>query len=253
MYNMTDSILLETIKKCFMKNIRVCKDNNVKIWWFPKDFSQSQFGNKFTGSNACSIIALLVALRCNDEKIQIGDFIETPVNEQIVCILAESIIEGNNLHRKLLVTGALKFLNMTIPEAIDAIGHKIRYMIEWKSLIFKLNMKKSLYKELNRLLNVWQGNIPADCGSSLFVTLISQQRTVLLIFQYEWHKQVTFVDSHLHLPFGAVMAQVDICNLEDLCLWYYSILKRYTQSSPKCYEISFFYFKNFESGKDILK
>lgn len=46
---------------------------HVTIWWFVKDFSQSSFNfkNVSTGSNACTIITVLLAARCHYEDIKV--------------------------------------------------------------------------------------------------------------------------------------------------------------------------------------
>lgn len=45
---------------------------NVKISWFESSFSQSQYNGTFgNGSNACTIIAVLVAAKCHKEQIEV--------------------------------------------------------------------------------------------------------------------------------------------------------------------------------------
>jgi len=67
---------------------------HVRIWWFPRDFSQSWFGGRDTGSNPCTLIALLVAQRCYQQEIKIWDHEEQSLNTQLISALADSIVEG---------------------------------------------------------------------------------------------------------------------------------------------------------------
>lgn len=48
-----------------------------------------------------------------------------------------------------------------------------------------MDLRESLYKELCDIFKDWQSNIPARCGSDLYVILICEHRTVLIIFQKE--------------------------------------------------------------------
>lgn len=57
------------------------------------------------------------------------------------------------------------------------------------------------------------------------------------------------VDSHQHLPYGAVMAQVPQHKLSSLCHWYHNVFLKFYGVSPNCYELSYLYFKRFEFGE----
>ncbi|XP_049775541.1 uncharacterized protein LOC126235860 isoform X3 [Schistocerca nitens] len=107
---------------------------DVIIWWFPRDFSQSRIGDKCTGSNACTLIALLVAHQCYKDNINISPG-EQRLSSHIITALAESIMEGNEIHRQLLQKGNLQYLNMTVPEAMAAAKSKIKFITEWVTLI----------------------------------------------------------------------------------------------------------------------
>lgn len=47
------------------------------------------------GSNACTLIALLVALKCYTHDVKIYLFNDVIISEEVVDVLADSIIEGN--------------------------------------------------------------------------------------------------------------------------------------------------------------
>lgn len=50
----------------------VCKDN-LRVTWFEPDFSQSRYNFEFknSGSNACTLIAILVASKVHYGKIKV--------------------------------------------------------------------------------------------------------------------------------------------------------------------------------------
>lgn len=47
--------------------------DNLRVVWFQPEFSQSHYnyGNNSNGSNACTIIATLVATKCHFSKIEV--------------------------------------------------------------------------------------------------------------------------------------------------------------------------------------
>ncbi|XP_049775538.1 uncharacterized protein LOC126458411 isoform X2 [Schistocerca serialis cubense] len=220
---------------------------DVIIWWFPRDFSQSRIGDKCTGSNACTLIALLVAHQCYKDNINISPG-EQRLSSHIITALAESIMEGNEIHRQLLQKGNLQYLNMTVPEAMAAAKSKIKFITEWRSYVYLLDLGASLYEQMNDTLADWFRNPPARKGSELFVILIAENRSVLFVFQKDQNK-VTLIDTHQHLNHGAVIAQVETPNLEALCAWYAVLLRKCYAARPECYELSFLYFKSYEAGE----
>ncbi|XP_067014160.1 uncharacterized protein [Anabrus simplex] len=221
---------------------------DVSIWWFPRDFSQSRYGDRNTGSNACTLIALLVAQRCNQNNIKIWTKEDFTLNKSIITALAESILEGNEIHERLLREGVLQHVNMTVPEAIEAAGSKMKIVTEWKSLVYLMDLGESLYEQLNETIAEWNRNPPMRRSSDLYVILIADNRTVLLVFQKELDT-VTLIDSHQHLSHGAVLAQVSNNKLQNLCKWYHSMLLNCYGVRPVCYELSFLYFKCYDSGE----
>lgn len=51
-------------------------ENQLRVTWFEMDFSQSRFNfeKTNTGSNACTLIAVLLAAKCFANKIQVRSF-----------------------------------------------------------------------------------------------------------------------------------------------------------------------------------
>ncbi|CAG2065941.1 unnamed protein product, partial [Timema podura] len=78
-----------------LPDLVVEKRGDVCIWWFPRDFSQSRLGDRTTGSNACTLIVLLISQKCYQGDIQILPREKEPISQRFVAALAESIIEGN--------------------------------------------------------------------------------------------------------------------------------------------------------------
>nr|CAD7419901.1 unnamed protein product [Timema poppensis] len=155
---------------------------------------------------------------------------------------------GNEIHEWLLRHGKLRHVNMTVPEAITAAGSSMRFICEWKSLVYLLALEESLYEQMTETLAEWHQNPPPRRGSDLYVVLIADNRSVLFIFQKDMEK-VTLVDSHQHLNHGAMVAQVPGARLEQLCVWYNNVLRNYYGSRPECFELSFLYFKRYEAGE----
>lgn len=48
-------------------------ESHLRVTWFERDFSQSRFNfeKTNTGSNACTLIAVLLAAKCYTNKIQV--------------------------------------------------------------------------------------------------------------------------------------------------------------------------------------
>lgn len=43
--------------------------------------------------------------------------------------------------------------------------------------------------------------------------------------------------------------QVDLDKLEFLCAWYFALVKHCYNVRPKCYELSYLYFRRYEGGE----
>ena len=46
-----------------------------------------------------------------------------------------------------------------------------------------MNFGETLYEELNLLITEWQNNPPPRCGSDLYLAIITEHRTILMVFQ----------------------------------------------------------------------
>ncbi|CAG0917715.1 unnamed protein product [Notodromas monacha] len=56
--------------------------------------------------------------------------------------------------------------------------------------------------------------------------------------------KLTLIDSHSHLHSGAVVAQVDVHHVRDLCSWYEEVCHTIFGTKPDCYELSCLYVKS---------
>ncbi|GLG92719.1 Uncharacterized protein GBIM_00328, partial [Gryllus bimaculatus] len=144
---------------------------------------------------------------------------------------------GNALHEALLARGALRHVNMTVPEAIAAAGARAKFVCEWRSLVYLMDLGASLFEQLAETLADWERNPPPRRhGHDLYVVLIADNRSVLLVFQKD-QDRVSLIDSHQHQAHGAVVVQVQTAYLQQLCAWYNSLLQSCYGARPECYEL----------------
>ncbi|KAL1456143.1 hypothetical protein WDU94_000893 [Cyamophila willieti] len=232
-------------RQCWQKYFKDFKrelNNNLDIVWLPESFSQSKFTNSTKGSNACTLIVLLLSKQIESmdrrnkkrEDFLAMDSEESELNLEILYILAESILQGNLLHEQLLAQNTVNHMNLSIPEAINAGGHHLTSIKEWNSFLLLKDLEDSLYSELNEKLSHCMSKFPQRI---IYVILIALNRSVLFVIERR-HSRISLIDSHQHAPYGSVIVQTQPPYLENLCSWYCSQLRH------KCsmYELSFMYF-----------
>jgi hypothetical protein len=83
------------------------------------------------GSNACTLIAVLLAGRMDEFRIPVWGFVDQPLSRMLINSLAEAIIEGNEIHETLRRTHQLVSINLTVPEALHAVSFKYPFLTEW--------------------------------------------------------------------------------------------------------------------------
>jgi hypothetical protein len=49
----------------------------------------------------------------------------------LVSSIAEAIVEGNEIHEALMIRGELYEMDLTVPEALNAVGFKYPSLTEW--------------------------------------------------------------------------------------------------------------------------
>uniref|UniRef100_T1J4V4 Uncharacterized protein n=1 Tax=Strigamia maritima TaxID=126957 RepID=T1J4V4_STRMM len=231
----------------YVPNLKCSLEGGVKVWWFPADFCQSRLGDRLiggTGSNACTIITLLMAHKIHSLGIQIWGHEDQPLNRQLMSAFAESIIDGNDIHERLMASGPMRNPNLTLPEAMEACRGRFVNLVEWDSTVYHSKMRTTLFDNLHRGIMRWElQGMPPTPGCDLYIVLIADQRSVLLVFQRALNR-VTLIDSHSHLQHGAVVAQAGVSQLKELCLWYDDMCWRFYESRPCCYELSYLYFQS---------
>jgi hypothetical protein len=232
----------------YTPEVKADQEGGVHIWWFPEEFSQSRLGDRIIGSNACTLIAVLLAGRIDEFQIQIWGYFDQPLNRLLVTSIAEAIIEGNEIHETLRNSGQLVDLNLTVPEALEAVVAKYPLFTEWteKTRVETRPMGDTLGDIIASTFIDWTVNPPADkkYGSDLFAVLVADTRSVLFIFQPRLGK-ITMVDSHSHgaVMAGAVVAQVQSEDVLKLCSWFCSMYKNCfgRGETISLYEVAFLY------------
>lgn len=84
------------------------------------------------GSNACTIIALLMAMNINTSNIRIECLFTSPTKESLAELFAYSIMKGNAIHQDLFKNSScMQNTNLTLPEAMKAGKSSLGTLKEW--------------------------------------------------------------------------------------------------------------------------
>jgi hypothetical protein len=73
----------------------------------------------------------LVAGRLHEFEIPIWGYFDQPLSRMLVSSIAEAIVEGNEIHEALMIRGELYEMDLTVPEALNAVGFKYPSLTEW--------------------------------------------------------------------------------------------------------------------------
>ncbi|XP_030758309.1 uncharacterized protein LOC115884013 [Sitophilus oryzae] len=222
-------------------------DDTISVMWFETKFSQSHYNvhNKTNGSNACTLIVVLIAAKCHATKVLINEP-ECGTNKKLIYLLATSMLEGNKIHEELKVKKLLKHLNLNVPEALKYTEDQTFNLVEWRSSIYMQRLSRSLCENIKVHYLEWL-KINNKPDRDLYVILIADSRTVLFLFQHRT-QTVTLFDSHQHsMEKGAFIAVTNRSKLKHLCHWFKDVVLTCYNSDPKLYELSFLYFKNNKS------
>ncbi|RZC35112.1 uncharacterized protein BDFB_000901 [Asbolus verrucosus] len=247
----------------FPKNETIHLQNHpeIRVTFFEPKFSQSHYNyqNVSISSNACTLIAVLMASYCKHEMIIINKP-DKCINVRLIHLLAYSILDGNKIHENLKANGTLDNFNLTVPEAMKFAGYRAEGLVEWvtklttirpcstKSMIYMESLFHSLYANIKTNLIEWSKTIKNKYNNpDLYIILIADNRSVLFILQKE---TVTLVDSHQHSDNkGAFIAVSSTEKFNILCLWYSHIINKCYKCDPSLYELSFLYFHNKENSQ----
>ncbi|KAM8707768.1 hypothetical protein ACLKA7_014841 [Drosophila subpalustris] len=229
--------------------------DNLNIWWFPRDFCQSRFGEfQQSGTNSCTLISLILADKVAKAERFYHRVAELPPRGWE--LFGNAMNDGNNVYHNVITahTPLARNLNLNIPDAISAIRsqHKMNFRLEeWfythmeadpSNPMYNRNVAMQLSRIFQITLQVFQqaGTTSGrDMTSHLFAAIIADSRTVMMTFDFR-ASIVALFDSHQHgRDAGAVFAQCTIQNMDDLLFWFISMLHNVYSSRPALFEISF--------------
>lgn len=84
------------------------------------------------GSNACTIIAALMAMNVHTSNIRIKCLFTSPTREHLTELFADAILKGNAIHHELFKDSYVsQNTNLTLPEAMDAGKFSLGTLTEW--------------------------------------------------------------------------------------------------------------------------
>lgn len=88
------------------------------------------------GSNACTLIALLVANNIHVSNIKIKCLFTSPTKECLTKLFSDAILEGNAIHQDLFKESCSSTnTNLTVPEAMKAGELSLGTITEWVKII----------------------------------------------------------------------------------------------------------------------
>ncbi|XP_015173146.1 PREDICTED: uncharacterized protein LOC107064683 [Polistes dominula] len=218
-------------------------NNEVNLYWYHPEFSQSRYPPGQGISEACTLICLLVAQRVSQGNILINNVDTCP---ELSVIMAEAMVEGNATHAWIISQKLIPHPYLNTEEALKYGGRSLTMLKEWKFHVFHEKIETSLYTNIKSFLIDWYKD---PLSTNLFMLLITCGRTVLFIFQEITYKVILF-DSHGHSTVkhpnrGLVVAQTSIDKLESLCDWYnHEIVNNCYNMQSYQYELAFLYPEN---------
>lgn len=84
------------------------------------------------GSNACTLIALLMATNVHTSNIRVDCLFTSPTKEQLTELFSDAILKGNAIHQELFKTSSQsQNTNLTVPEAMEAAKLSLGTLNEW--------------------------------------------------------------------------------------------------------------------------
>ncbi|XP_026850142.1 uncharacterized protein LOC113567168 [Drosophila persimilis] len=226
--------------------------DNLNIWWFPRDFCQSRFGEfQQSGTNSCTLISLILADKVSKAERFYHRVSNLPARGWEM--FGNAMNDGNRVYHNVILanTSHVRNLNLNIPDAIAAIRTQQRMnfrLEEWFYTHMEADISSPLYNrnvamQLSRIfqitLQVYQQAIGQSAQPHLFAAIIADSRTVMVTFDVR-ASIVALFDSHQHgRDAGAVFAQCTLQNMDDLLFWFISMLHNVYSSRPVIFEISF--------------
>ena len=173
------------------------------MWKYPEEFRQGSVDGR-SGSNACSVIALVIAYNFVREGLSLP--VDGVISPFWSVVLYQAMRTGNNVYDRFRATLPSRFLSAA--EACDILSgsHKIE-------LGHPLPVR--LEDEHHHTTISSQLNVLAIAGTTKLAVLVMSGKTSLFIVRYP---DVLFVDTHFHLPNNGVVVLRGLCDrLDSFC------------------------------------
>ncbi|XP_039963689.1 uncharacterized protein LOC126762117 [Bactrocera neohumeralis] len=236
------------------------RNGNLNIWWFPKEFSQSRYGEyHHSGTNSCTLITLILADMVAKEGRGFYCQRMQDLPPRAVEIFAEGINKGNSAYAHLITANAgvpesggvaqqmTANQNLNIPDALNVLKRQPHFRLkEWFFTHMQADPERESCRTIAlRLLQAVNTGLQQfrQAGKAnehfLFAAMISDNRTVLFVIEFPANL-ITFFDSHQHgRDAGAVVAQCNIRDMYDMMNWFVNMNHDVYSSQPHIYEVSF--------------
>lgn len=166
---------------------------NIYVWRFPQDISQSTF-NKRNGSNACSFISILLACLFKRKNMQIPREGFLPSNVlRILCSVQEAatLVSFSNVH-------------VSVAEPLPVRLEDVHEL-------------STLCGQLRKLTD----------DKTYFLNIVINEKTSLFVLT---PPNIMYIDTHLHGSSGAVIVKGSTLNLSDFCKFVWA-LEEHDQST----------------------
>ncbi|XP_065060094.1 uncharacterized protein LOC135687463 [Rhopilema esculentum] len=182
------------------------RETKLRFWHFPRHISQSYYGGR-NGSNACTIIALIIGRLFSRSDVVIPPF--GYLTDTWINLYVSSIVEGNALYDKILKEFGV--LDLSIEEAAEQFGTKLNIKQIGNPLPVTFESEIETVRvafQLQRFVNL--------CKKQVILFIHRYRTCAFLIFP---DGSVIFSDSHSYGEEGALLiwaARYDVIPLTEL-------------------------------------
>lgn len=181
-----------------LRSERISED--ICSWYFPQEISQSTFNGR-NGSNACSLISVLLACLFVRKNMQIPDEGFLPNN--VIQILCGCMELGNRMYD--MCRDSLPNRYLSVEEAVSLLSFTNISVEEPLPVRMEDEHELStLCRQLGRLSE----------NRNCFVNIIVNEKTSLFVVT---PTNIMYIDTHLHGSSGAVIVKGCTSNLSEFC------------------------------------
>lgn len=96
-----------------------------------------------------------MAGRLDEFNIPIWGYYDQPISRMLVTSIAEAIVEGNEIHESLMLRGELYDMDLTVPEALNAVRFKYPRLTEWLDVRKLTNNSIHWMQSINILFGIF--------------------------------------------------------------------------------------------------